>query len=101
PPEHISGFKANAASDQYAVGVTLYELLTGLLPITGANNYEIMMGHVNKLPLAPHLIAPMVPQEISRTVMRALEKNPAQRFANAEEFLAALHPEPARPAVEA
>jgi eukaryotic-like serine/threonine-protein kinase len=68
----------------------LYELLTGLLPITGANNYEIMMAHMNKAPVAPHLIAPMVPVAISRAVMRSLEKTPAARFANASEFLAAL-----------
>lgn len=91
-PEQIGGQKATASSDLYAVGVTLYELLTGLLPITGENNYEIMMGHMNKAPVAPHLIAPMVPVEISRAVMRSLEKNPGARFRNAGEFLAALRP---------
>ncbi len=95
-PEQISGQKATAASDLYAVGVTLYELLTGLLPITGANNYEIMMAHMNKAPVAPHLIAPMVPVEISRAVMRALEKNPGARFAHAGEFLSALRLTPSQ-----
>jgi serine/threonine protein kinase len=95
-PEQIGGAKANACSDLYAVGVTLYELLTGLLPITGASSYEIMMGHVNKAPVAPHLIAPMVPEGISRAVMRALEKSPAHRFRNAGEFLAALQVDPPR-----
>lgn len=89
-PEQISGAKASASSDLYSVGVTLYELLTGLLPITGGNNYEIMMGHVNKIPIAPHVIAPVVPMRISDAVMRALAKDPAQRFANADEFLAAV-----------
>jgi serine/threonine-protein kinase len=89
-PEQIGGQKATASSDLYAVGVTLYELLTGLLPITGANNYEIMMGHMNQAPAAPHLIAPMVPVEISRAVMRALEKKPEARYAHAGEFLSAL-----------
>ncbi|KAA6463328.1 serine/threonine protein kinase [Acidobacteria bacterium AB60] len=89
-PEQIGGSRANASSDLYAVGVTLYELLTGLLPITGANNYEIMMGHMNKVPVAPHLMAPMVPEGISRAVMRSLAKDPGQRFRNAGEFLAAL-----------
>ena len=100
-PEQIGGMKANAASDQYAVGVTLYELLTGLLPITGANNYEIMMAHVNTAPVAAHLIAPMVPQEVSRAVMRALEKDPGRRFAQAGEFLAALKMDGGRSAVAA
>jgi serine/threonine-protein kinase len=92
-PEQINGAKAGTCSDLYSVGVTLYELLTGLLPITGANNYEIMMGHVNKTPVAPDVIAPMVPAQVSRAVMRALAKDPAKRFANAEEFLTALRPD--------
>jgi serine/threonine protein kinase len=94
-PEQINGAKASASSDLYAVGVTLYELLTGLLPITGTNNYEIMMAHVNRVPVAPHLIAPMVPVRISDAVMRALAKDPAHRFATAEEFFVALQQAPA------
>jgi serine/threonine protein kinase len=92
-PEQINGAKAGTCSDLYSVGVTFYELLTGLLPITGANSYEIMMGHVNKTPVAPDVIAPMVPAQISRAIMRALAKSPEQRFANAEEFLMALRPD--------
>ncbi len=97
-PEQINGAKAGTCSDLYSVGVTFYELLTGLLPITGANNYEIMMGHVNKTPVAPELIAPMVPPQISRAIMRALAKSPEQRFTNAEEFLLALRPDSGRSA---
>ena len=89
-PEQIGGSKATARSDIYSVGVTLYEMLTGTLPITGANNYEIMMAHINQVPVAPEKIAPQVPGLVSDAVMRALAKDPAQRFATAEEFLHAL-----------
>lgn len=89
-PEQVGGSKATSRSDIYSVGVTLYELLTGTLPIKGANNYEIMMGHINQVPVAPREIAPQVPDAISEAVMRALSKDPVQRFANAEEFLQAL-----------
>lgn len=95
-PEQISGSKAGPRSDIYSVGVTLYELLTGELPIKGANNYEIMMAHINQVPRRPHEIAPMVPLVISDAVMRALAKDPAQRFSTAEEFHAALQLTPAQ-----
>jgi serine/threonine-protein kinase len=93
-PEQIGGAKATSRSDLYSVGVTLYEVLTGVLPITGANNYEIMMAHVNRIPASPHEVAPQVPVGISNAVMRALEKDPANRFASAEEFLRALQQAP-------
>jgi serine/threonine-protein kinase len=93
-PEQVSGSRASAPSDIYSVGVLLYELLTGKLPIEGTNNYEIMMGHMNKVPVAPHLVTSQVPIYISDAVMRALEKDPERRFANAGDFLHALHLSP-------
>jgi serine/threonine-protein kinase len=95
-PEQVGGSKATPRSDIYSVGVTLYELLTGTLPIKGANNYEIMMGHLNQEPVPPHHLAPQVPETVSIAVMRALAKDPAQRFGAAEEFLDALRLSPAR-----
>jgi len=94
-PEQVGGSKATARSDIYSVGVTLYELLTGALPIQGSNNYEIMMGHINQVPVAPHELSAKVPVAISEAVMRALAKDPLQRFPSAEEFLQALRPTPA------
>lgn len=89
-PEQVGGNKATSRSDIYSVGVTLYELLTGTLPIQGANNYEIMMGHIHQAPAPPHQIAPQIPISISDAVMRALAKDSMQRFATADEFLYAL-----------
>ncbi len=93
-PEQVGGGKATARSDIYAVGVTLYELLTGRLPITGSTNYEIMMAIMNQVPAPPHHIAAHVPLHISDAVMRALAKDPSQRFATAEEFLNTLQLSP-------
>jgi serine/threonine-protein kinase len=89
-PEQVSGGKATTRSDIYSVGVTLYELLTGQLPITGTGAYEVMVGHMQQVPPAPHQLASGVPLALSATVMRALEKDPAMRFATAEEFLIAI-----------
>ena len=91
---------ATPRSDLYSVGVTLYELLTGILPITGNTNYEILMGHMHKEPVPPHLVAPLVPMIISNAVMRALAKDPATRFQTAEEFLRALELTPSAPVPE-
>jgi eukaryotic-like serine/threonine-protein kinase len=90
-PEQVNGGKATTRSDIYSVGVTLYELLTGKLPITGASTYQIMIGHMNQIPAPPHEVAASVPPALSAEVMRALEKDPERRFATAEEFLYALH----------
>ena len=94
-PEQVGGSKATPRSDLYSVGVTLYELLTGTLPIQGANNYEIMMGHINQVPTPPHQLSTKVPIAISDAVMRALAKDPSQRFASADDFLHALRLTPA------
>lgn len=89
-PEQVSGGKATSRSDLYAVGVTLYELLTGRLPITGASDYEVMVGHMQQIPRPAHEVAPLVPVSLSNAVMRALVKDPEQRYASAEEFLRAI-----------
>jgi eukaryotic-like serine/threonine-protein kinase len=89
-PEHISGEPHDARSDIYAVGVTLYEMITGRLPIEGTTHIQVIAGHLQHAPVPPEEINPKIPAALSATVMRALKKNPRERWQTAEAFLAAL-----------
>jgi serine/threonine protein kinase len=89
-PEQLNGEKATARSDIYSVAVTLYEVLTGQLPFTGATNYEIMMAHLQRTPVPPASLNAAIAPAVSNAIMRALAKNPLERFATAGAFHAAL-----------
>jgi eukaryotic-like serine/threonine-protein kinase len=89
-PEQVMGSKATPRSDIYSLGVTLYETITGRLPITGSTNYEIMTGHLNQAPIPPVDLNPALPLAISQAILKALAKDPAARFATAQEFASAL-----------
>src|SRR5580700_9375285 len=89
-PEQIRGEKATQQSAIYSIGVTLYELIAGRPPVNGATTYELMMAHLNKTPTPLAELRPDVPARLSAVIARALEKEPAKRFATAAEFLEAL-----------
>jgi serine/threonine-protein kinase len=89
-PEQIAGDKATVRSDIYAVGVMLYEILTGVLPAKGATNFEVMRAHMNERPVPPANLDPRLPQSLSSAILKALEKGPADRYASARDFLDAL-----------
>jgi serine/threonine protein kinase len=89
-PEHISGEPHDARSDIYGVGVTLYEMITGRLPIEGATHIQVIAGHLQHAPVPPAQINPKIPVSLSAGVMRALAKNPRDRWQTAEAFLQAL-----------
>jgi eukaryotic-like serine/threonine-protein kinase len=93
-PEQIAGDKATAKSDIYAVGVMLYEILTGRLPAKGESSFEIMRAHMNDKPVPPEELDPRLPQSLSAAILKALEKGPADRFARAQDFLTALNAVP-------
>src|SRR5881392_716860 len=89
-PEQAQGHAVSAQSDLYAIGIVLYELLTGRVPFDGDSPVTIALKQVSELPIPPSAFNPAVPPELDAIVLRALEKDPARRFAGAEEMIAEL-----------
>ena len=89
-PEQVRGERVDARSDLYSTGVTLYEILTGRRPFDGKTEYEVMTGHLREEPKRPIELNPSIPPDVSQSILRALAKDPSQRFQSAAEFLAAL-----------
>ena len=86
-PEQARGAPVTAASDLYSAGVVLYEMLTGKVPFTGDSAIEIAMKHVNELPQPPSKLRPEIPPELDQIVLRALAKEPEDRYQTADEFI--------------
>jgi len=89
-PEQARGAPVDQRSDLYSVGVVLYELLTGTVPFTGSTPLEIAMKHLSEVPKPPSRRRPDVPPDLDRVVLRALAKNPDERYQNAPEMDADL-----------
>ena len=89
-PEQAQGEPATPQSDLYSIGIMLYEALTGRLPFEGDSAVSIAVQHLNEAPTPIHQLRPEVPPELEAAVMRALAKEPAARWADADEFIAAL-----------
>jgi beta-lactam-binding protein with PASTA domain/predicted Ser/Thr protein kinase len=89
-PEQAQGHAVSAPSDLYSVGIILYEMLTGRVPFEGENAVTIALKQVGEAPVPPSAYNPDIPPALEAVVLRALEKDPARRFADADEFMVAL-----------
>src|SRR5256714_10572623 len=98
-PEQAQGHYVEASSDLYSIGIVLYEMLTGRVPFEGESAVAIALKHVSEQPAPIRSVRLDVHPVLEAAVMRALAKDPAQRYRNADEFITAL--QSARAAVEA
>jgi serine/threonine-protein kinase len=98
-PEQAQGHAVTPQSDLYSIGICLYEMLTGKVPFTGESAVTIALKQVNEAPVPPSHYNAAVPAPLEDAVLRALAKDPEQRFGDADAFIAAL--EEAKAQIEA
>ena len=89
-PEQARGERATPASDIYSTGIVLYEMLTKHLPFDADTPVGVAMQHVSAVPPSPREFNPSIPPGVEEIVMRALAKNPNERYATASALAAAL-----------
>jgi serine/threonine-protein kinase len=93
-PEQVRGKRGDGRSDIYALGVMLYEMLTGVVPFTGANPFAVMNDRLLNQPVPPREIDPSITPQMQEIVYRAMEREPKNRYASAREMAHDLrHPE--------
>ncbi|HEX3803828.1 MAG TPA: Stk1 family PASTA domain-containing Ser/Thr kinase [Solirubrobacteraceae bacterium] len=89
-PEQAQGHAVSAPSDLYSVAIVLYEMLTGRVPFDGESPVSIALKQVSEAPIPPSQFNPAIPSALEQVVLWALNKDPADRPADADQFILAL-----------
>ena len=86
-PEHARGGYTDAKSDLYSLGVVMYEMVTGRVPFDSDTPVSVALKHMQETPVEPIVLKPELPKSVNDIIMKAMKKDPEERYATATEML--------------